>query len=600
MNKKTFLSILAIVVFLAGAGCRSKTVVRKLANQSANVASKSETKKMDGVMYHLPKTVVQATVPVKKVTQTPGDFATFAPCFFSEREREGMVTEKKHSFSIDPPTFSSRGVPDTEETYVIKTKGKYFESKTLFVEYAPGYVLQKGEAESKDETLDFTVKALAAAASVAAKAAPLFFRTDEQSSNKELLDALREEYKCYELIGATLRTAAAAKSRVEEEVDKIVNSKPTSTTAANSSTTATPSPTATPTPTPATNPTPNIYLQTIEARDEYQKALALFKELKNLEEQRNHIFQSNGTNIPPETYKLMLEKNAEAIASYRATFLGLKSKEIWTAAFEFAPDNDNDYSELFFTYSRNYGVCNDGLIEKKSVRIGSGFEFSKPNPTDPNNPEKCNTTSEQNIEGLWIKVKKSASQSFLDDVRDANRESEREDKSRGWFYRVPADGEVTLLTASIPCDRNAQSAIYNCAPRSVAVTDGNITVTHASGNAETKRNDNKQIAFGEMQIAQLGVVASVPASTAGRSSVTAIMLDPATGAMKNYKSSSSALVDKSILDDAQKAANSTIDAVDPLNKKKRELEELKTQNLINAEKKTLANSAPVDDKDKEQ
>jgi hypothetical protein len=68
------------------------------------------------------------------------------------------------------------------------------------------------------------------------------------------------------------------------------------------------------------------------------------------------------------------------------------------------------------------------------------------------------------------------------------------------------------------------------------------------------------------------------------------MLDPTTGAMKNYKSSSSPLVDKAILDDAQKAANSVIDAADPLNRKKRELEELKTQNEINTEKKKLANT----------
>ena len=94
-----------------------------------------------------------------------------------------------------------------------------------------------------------------------------------------------------------------------------------------------------------------------------------------------------------------------------------------------------------------------------------------------------------------------------------------------------------------------------------------------------------------MSIAQLGVVASVPASTAGRSSSTAILLDPATGAMKNFKVSSTALIDKSILDDAGKAANSAIDAADPLNRKKRELEELELQNKINEAKKKLTNSS---------
>ena len=64
--------------------------------------------------------------------------------------------------------------------------------------------------------------------------------------------------------------------------------------------------------------------------------------------------------------------------------------------------------------------------------------------------------------------------------------------------------------------------------------------------------------------------------------------------MKNYKSSSTALVDKSILDDAGTAANSIIDAADPLNRKKRELEELKTQNQIDEEKKKKITNSRVE------
>lgn len=118
----------------------------------------------------------------------------------------------------------------------------------------------------------------------------------------------------------------------------------------------------------------------------------------------------------------------------------------------------------------------------------------------------------------------------------------------------------------------------------------NIDVEQTAGVFQPFPNQNEKIALGEMQIAQLGVTASVPASSAGRSNSTEIALDPATGAMKNFKVSSTALIDKSILDDAGKAANSAIDAADPLNRKKRELEELKTENQINDEKKKLTNS----------
>ena len=94
-------------------------------------------------MYHLPKTVVQVTIPVKKAAKVRGDYWKFAPCFFSGSELESFTSENKSSFSLGDH-ISSKGIPDTSVTYVIKTKGKYFENKTLFVEYAPNNsVLQK-------------------------------------------------------------------------------------------------------------------------------------------------------------------------------------------------------------------------------------------------------------------------------------------------------------------------------------------------------------------------------------------------------------------------------------------------------------------------
>lgn len=581
MNKRIFLSFLIIGALLFGFSCRSKNVVKKLVNQNANITSKSQTKKIDGVMYHLPKTVVQVTVPVKKITKTPGDFVEFVPCFFSESESQGMVKEESQSFSTDPPAFSSRGIPDTSQTYVISTKGKYFESKTLFVEYAPGNVLQKGEAESKNETLEFTVKAIATAASIAARIAPLAIGTTDEE-NKKLLEEFREEYDCFEKLDTNgVAGADVSKTEVIKIMERILDAQTS----------------ALPPVAPLVAPTPevNLYINRNENRTKYQRALLTFKQIKTLEEQRNKILGSGtNTNIPPETYKTMLEKNAEAIASYRAAFLGSKSKEVWAATFEFAPEfapgTDNAYSPLIFTYSQKYGVCNDGLLKDKSIPIGPGFEFSK--PVAGADPEKCGNTTEANIKALWLKVGISTDPTKnlnLAKVMEATQNDERTDKSRGWFYRVPADADATLLKSEIPC-KSLGASKYNCLPLSVIVTSANITVNHAGGGVFTKANDNEQIAVSEMQIAQLGVVASVPATTAGRTSSTAIALDPATGAMKNYKSSSTALVDKSILEDAEKAANSTIEAVDPLNKKKRELEELKTQNEINEEKKKLTNT----------
>jgi hypothetical protein len=632
MSTRIFIGILITAVLAFGFSCRSKTVVKKLVNQDASISNKSETKKIDGVMYHLPKTLVQVTVPVNKVTKTPGEFMEFAPCFFSESERKGMIVKPSQSFSINPPSFSSRGVADTSETYVIKTKGKYFESKSLFVEYAPGYVLQKGEAESKDETLEFTVKAIATAASIASKIVPLALSTND-TERKEQLQALRKEYNCLdsiksnvlnelkkvlkekeetlkqkEVLTGTASNAPELKEEIEslkQQVTQLNDEKEFVEISTAKTLDDIKQIQKQESPQPDAIENPNKF------RNKYQTALALYNRLQELIIQRDGALTGGGQNIPPDTYKQYLERNAEAIAAHRAAFLGLTSKETWAATFEFDPDKDDhiytkddkhkysDYSELLFSYSKTKGVCNNGQLKEKSIPINPAFKFTDEafKETDQNK-EPCGDTTESKVQALWLKVVKSDDQIYLNNVKVANDRAAEEDKSRGWFYRVPANGVVSLQTQELDCQqRKGEGAKKSCLINSFTIAktpgDGEIIAKY-DGIVNEKEEKipvkSNQIARNEMLIAQLGVVASVPASTSGRSSITAIMLDPATGAMKNYKSSSLPLVDKAILDDAQKAANSAIDAIDPLNRKKRELEELKTQNQINEEKKKLANT----------
>lgn len=637
MSQRVFLSILIMVAVSFGFSCRSKTVVKKLVNQNANIANKSETKKIDGVMYHLPKTMVQVTVPVNKVSKAPGEFADFAPCFFSASELEDMITAPSQKFSVGQPNFSSRGVPDTSATYVIKTKGKFFESKSLFVDYAPGYVLQQGKAESKDETLEFTAKAIATAAGIASKIVPLALST-EDAKKKEQIEALSKEYNCLNSIKADVlnktNTTLAEKGvklaanvaklggaedtpKLRKEIDvlnkqiaeltKLKASILTSTgkiSADINQLIRTPSPNETGEQKKAREfrqwqrqQQQRLALQTPnEFRNRYQTALQLFTRLEELIVQRDNSLASPGP-VLPETYKQLIEKNAEAIAAHRAAFLGGTSKESWAATFEFDPKKGvaENYSPLLFSYSTAKGICNNGQLKEKSIPINPAFAF-------PNgDTEKCSDTDETKVQALWLKIVKSDDQGYLDNVEAANENAAREDKSRGWFYRVPANGVVTLQTQKLDCKPKgvAVGVKNSCLINDFKIMDisfGGVIKKGIRANYEEiaaavdKEVESTQFARNEMMIAQLGVVASVPASTAGRSSITEIMLDSSTGAMKNYKSSSSPLVDKAILDDVQKAANSTIDAADPLNRKKRELEEIELQTKINEAKKKLANT----------
>ena len=91
-------------------------------------------------------------------------------------------------------------------------------------------------------------------------------------------------------------------------------------------------------------------------------------------------------------------------------------------------------------------------------------------------------------------------------------------------------------------------------------------------------------------MAQLGIIASIPASAAGRSNQASITLDETTGALRNFKYSSTSLLEKSMLDDVEGASKDIIDAKDPLKKKKRELDMLKTEKDIRDAKKALENT----------
>jgi hypothetical protein len=203
------------------------------------------------------------------------------------------------------------------------------------------------------------------------------------------------------------------------------------------------------------------------------------------------------------------------------------------------------------------------------MEIASGFEN-----------ENCAASSENTNEAVWLNAARTSDQGqddFLAKIAFANNTAEQKGRSRGWYYRVPADADVWLKTLSLSCPNGGAGGTNDCSK-----------LTYA--DVVASRVNPTQVSWASMPVAQFGIVASVPSSSAGRSSTTAIELDPATGAMKNYKVSSSALLDKSLLDEAGNAANSTVDAADPLKRKKRELEQLKTQNEINDEKKKLANS----------
>src|SRR5579859_2705267 len=66
---------------LCVAGCASKTIVRKI----------EPGKGVNGIVYALPKTVVTATVTVQSISDTPGAYNGYTPCFFPDLTPPDLV-----------------------------------------------------------------------------------------------------------------------------------------------------------------------------------------------------------------------------------------------------------------------------------------------------------------------------------------------------------------------------------------------------------------------------------------------------------------------------------------------------------------------------
>lgn len=754
-----------------------------------------EFKRHDGALYRLPRTVILATVPVKKTTKEPGAFEKFAPCFFTKAEADERTTSKSAEYAIQRVSFATTGEPDPDETYVVLTRGGFFESKSLLMDYTPDMRLKKGEAESKNEALEFASKAAKTAIGIAARAAMSGALRDTTSDPAKLADSrfmtAGRAKQCYDLIksyqdnylqeataavaeavaelaaanAAVLAATTAAqtqlaqqgkekaenkkktadankkqavelKARADKDADEMskalreeslraraANSTKAPTNRGSGSTgggttsgagggatgSASPSPqlldtgslrnaaelaeailtggASTPSASDdktltalaasipgarltqlrdavaaakaheatshgrgkkaraawdekrsrlrgetaqaltealnaalagpmlyssadladvslsaetlglvAENPqgdrlvqlnrmlleqtltnyvrprAPSAPDQSFTRRnlvDEYERAEQTFDQLEELLGRQNQL-KSGNSNVPTDTYKLMLEKTDGAVGDYREAFLGKSSEEDWEGVFNFRPRKDvaSQLSSVLFLFSPTAGICTQrGLIKEQGVRVSGKFVDADCATHDADQKDRV---------ALWLRLDRKTSEdanlmSALDGLNKAYADGKEE---RGWYFRIPAVGTVVLKRGTL-----ATASIDTLAGTALASIDATETAAKA-----------REAGRGDMAVAQLGVIASVPASAAGRTTQSSVVLDEATGALLNFKVSSDALLQKTLIDDAKEASDSIIDAKDPLKRLQRENDLLDAKKNNRDKRKALEDS----------
>jgi tetratricopeptide (TPR) repeat protein len=576
-RKYGFAFIGLVIATVSFSGCfKSKTEVNRVPTAAEIAEGKKSLRRLDGVPYRLPRTVIQVSLPVKKVHEEPGPFVKFAPCFFTENDLSDLVIEKSTKFSLQAPAFSTLGEPDPDESYIVKIKGGYFENKSLLMDYTPAGILTKGEAESKDESLEFTLKAIKTATSIAGALSGITrLRAEEtvipeiRTDKQEMIDRAK---KCYRIID---RYAQRAQQNAQQEEAAAYAQLDAQRTLENADKHAL-----------AVKKLQSLqrefanthqHVETVSAitgtsltsaqeslLDDYQQAENAYQRIIDMQNNRQTLV-STSANVNQETFNRLLEETDKTIDAYRAVFLGLSTEKGWKGVFTYRPTKaDSQLSLPFFAFSSRDGLCEIGLSMNQGQHIPPAFKN-----------EKCDNIG--SLKGVWLLVRKDqGDDDFRRRIAEANRQSLNSEGTRGWHYRIPAKAVAYVMTAKM----------------SEVESNPNVMVNYFEDERSTgpRFRQFNEVARSDVSVAQLGIVASIPASAAGRTNQASITLDESTGALRNFKYSSTSLLEKSMLEDVEGASKDIIDAKDSLKRKKRELDLLKTEKDIRDARKALENS----------
>jgi hypothetical protein len=550
MTRLKFKVTLLLTLILMMTGCVAKNVVSRVSSSDHRPQGN-----MKGVFYALPRTVATVGVPIKKTHKEPGEFLRFSRCFFPN---EDPIEQKSDSFSVGVPTFTTRGEPDPTKVFMASIQGNYLENKTMEITLTDDGVLTKANVETTNTTLDFVAKAIKTGISIGAQAAGAGVRVagaDKGLSFREQLSP--RERQCYDayiatrdmrissLTGDALRNASAARDAAraldaaernlrfaeradpgniaaaqsireqalsnavqkEQELNKILDAA--SQEIAD--------------PTKRTGKFTNAELRAIDAYiraktdvDDFERAKEAFDRIAHLHGQRESLISNANLALPADTLKAMLKEIDETIETLQSKFLGSsKDEDPWVPSFEVTlADSQAHFATSLLELSKDNGVC---AVSPSFSHIVVPPKFQRPDDAPCTHLIQVMLRLDKGRDGLL-------SPQLADTVTSATFS---QDGERGFYYRIPA---VALARVE--------------------------TIGLRGSSSETQTIEKGRSV---LSIAQLGTIASLPASSNGRKTKYAIDLNPDTGALKTFTLGSEALIQNSLLEDASAAATSIND-----------------------------------------
>ena len=666
MHKKYLPACLLLLCAALLSGCfkSSKTVVHKVGVDENNIpltTVSGKPVKMDGVFYALPLTVIKVRVHAKREDKIPGEFPQFAKCFLPPSVAEKAITQRDTSFSLGTPEFEERGVPDMDEVYVINIKGGYFEDKALTLALTQSGVFASADATSEDKSVDAALAVLDTAVDLGTGIAGIrsmnrnakrrldtnadveallanpawtkdlltvrdrdtaYLKLDPSPS--QLVKLTPEENTCYEKMQEQYLREKVAKAKYKKEVEDTLSSadnqrelqkrvnerldeemddslgrddrnkfrasveKEERAKLREEIREAIKRRWLGKLPDNLSDSQREAALQELvgvaaelnrlklEVKDLYGEAKKRYEEIEEKQKQVAALTQGLALpNTQADALKLALDRlNADIEALQQRYFLGVSRSDDWTGNFEYAPptlspdaaQKPGDAKLKLFTFSAKGGIC--ALHEAQGNKVKPSFKVA----------ERCADEYKDEQKEVALYVTRADAKGQLAKVISGGIPSGGNDgKERGFYYRVPGVALVRLFVGDA-FDKDGK------------VLDANEKARKA-----------------EVQVAQYGTTASLPAGTGGRKTKYVLGLYESSGGMKNFTLGSDALVNKAQIQEVNSTMNSALDAKakrqqaeidavlesrDELKRLKRQREMLEEKNKIEAEKKKLQGSTP--------
>lgn len=509
MSHSLPVAILALTFGLTA--CSSKTVVKPVAHDPVAV---------NGIPYALPKTLVDAAVTVTRTQESPGTYRGYTACFFPELTAADLVNQvtydKSVSYKVTDANFSTRGIPDRDQVFVIDLNSGFLRKLTMSAQLSEDGILTKSQVEVKNETVAFTVSTLKTLATIAGDvlsvSAPKLKAELAPSDSADITNSLNscsatltQVLKDIESVQADPKAIAAAKRDITValgEVDGLL---------------AKVEPTINRLRALQNQPSPKkddraaaqadeiARLKQESARQQiqylttkYAGAALTFQKLSNLQEQRRQTVASfPSESVSVDVLKELTSEFNQAESNLLSFFMGNETVDTWiptfeptapSASFPVGPDGspqDARFTDLLFKYmadgdsSDNSGICL--AAEFSSTKIPNKFLA-----------KRSTCLQKEGFIEISIALKATNSEQVARRFTSVQHSGDR-----SYYFRIPARANAKITG----CDKDGCSDLFP--PNTVL-------------------------------IAQWGVLSSLPVDTGGSRTNYSVELAATTGALTNF------------------------------------------------------------------